>query len=68
MVCRAGYQAPNQLVVGFRNAEEGKLTFPNIGLYIPISEPSTRAALEFLKGISDPVFYLHSFLEQHGNG
>ena len=48
------------------NAEEGKLTFSSITLDIPIVEPSTVIALEYLKGVRDPQPFLYSFRQRHG--
>ena len=66
MVRGPDYPALFRLAAGANLAEEGKLDFTNITLDIPIVEPSTMVALEFLKGVKDPEPYLYSFRQQHG--
>ena len=66
MVRGPDYPALFRLAAGANLAEEGKLDFTNITLDIPIVEPSTMVALEFLKGVKDPEPYLYSFRQRHG--
>ena len=66
MVRGPDYPALYRLGAGGGNAEEGKFEFSNITLDIPIVEPSTPVALEFLKGVQDPEPYLYSFRQRHG--
>ena len=65
MVRGADYPALYRLAAGGGNAEEGKFEFSNMTLDIPIVEPSTPVALEFLKGVQDPEPYLYSFRQRH---
>ena len=66
MVRGPDYPALFRKADGNNLAEEGKFSFSNITLDIPIVEPSTVVALEFLKGLKDPEPYLYSFRERHG--
>ena len=47
-------------------AAEGKLTFKEIVLNVPVIVPSSTIALESLKGISNPKPYLFSFRQRKG--
>ena len=68
-VALRGYPIDIELVQGpdypvlFRDnaAAEGKLTFKELVLNVPVIEPSNTIALESLKGISNPKPYLFSF-------
>ena len=51
---------------GEDQAVEGKLKFNSITMDVPIVEPSTMVALEYLKGLKDPTSFLYSFRERHG--
>ena len=66
MVRGPDYPALYRLGDGDNHAEEGKFDFTNITLDIPIVEPSTLLALEYLKGLKDPKPYLYSFRQRHG--
>ena len=55
-----------RLGAGNNHAEEGKLTFSSITLDVPIVEPSTLVALEYMKGLKDPQPFLYSFRQRHG--
>ena len=48
------------------HADEGKLKFTDITLDVPIVEPSTAVALEYVKGLQSPTPFLYSFRERHG--
>ena len=47
-------------------ADEGKLTFSEITLNVPIVDPTTAVALEYLKGLQDRTSFRYSFRERHG--
>ena len=47
-------------------AAEGKLKFNSITLDVPIVEPSTVIALEYIKGLKDPQPFLYTFRQRHG--
>ena len=51
---------------GDHPAAEGKLTFKEIILNIPIVEPSTRLEVSYLNAMQDPEPYLYSFRQRHG--
>jgi len=77
-VALKGYPIEMEFVRGpdypalFRNSEtgaaagEGKLTFSEMTLNVPVVEPSTAMALESLKGLKDPYPYFFSFRQRHG--
>ena len=48
------------------HADEGKLKFTDITLNVPIVDPSTAVALEYIKGLQSPTPFLYSFRERHG--
>ena len=66
MVRGPDYPALYRLGAGVNHAEQGKLKFTSITLDIPIVEPSTMLALEYLKGLRDPQPFLYSFRQRHG--
>ena len=66
MVRGPDYPALYRLGAGNNHAEQGKLKFKSITLDIPIVEPSTMLALEYLKGLRDPQPFLYSFRQRHG--
>ena len=66
MVRGPDYPALYRLGAGANHAEAGKLKFSSITLDIPIVEPSTMLALEYLKGLRDPQPFLYSFRQRHG--
>ena len=45
---------------------EGKLKFSEITLNVPVVEPSTAVALEYMKGLQSRTGFLYSFRERHG--
>ena len=47
-------------------ADEGKLVISKIYLDIPVVEPNTAVALQYIKLLKDPTPYLYSFRERHG--
>ena len=47
-------------------AAEGKLKFSSITLEVPIVEPSTAVALQYVKLIKDPKPFLYTFRQRHG--
>lgn len=47
-------------------AAEGKLTISKIYLDIPVVEPNTAVALQYIKLLKDPTPFLYSFRERHG--
>ena len=47
-------------------ADAGKLIFSSITLEVPVVEPSTVVALEYIKGLKDSEPFLYSFRERHG--
>ena len=51
---------------GDGQAVEGKLKFGSITLEVPIVEPSTAVALEYIKGLKDPTSFVYSFRQRHG--
>ena len=66
MVRGPDYPAIFRVGNGDHAAEVGKLKFSSITLNIPIVEPSTLLALEYLKGVKDPRPFLYSFRQRHG--
>ena len=60
------YPALFRAAAGEHPAYEGKLTFTKITLDIPIVEPSTVIALEYIKGLKDPEPFIYSFQQKHG--
>ena len=48
------------------DAVEGKLAFKDIILNIPIVEPSTMLALEYLNAMKDSESYYYLFRERYG--
>ena len=66
MVRGPDYPSLFRLGAGDNHAEEGKLTFSSITLEVPIVEPSTLVALEYMKGLKDPQPFLYSFRQRHG--
>ena len=73
-ICLKGYPVEIELVRGpdypalFRAnaAAEGKFTFTEFILNIPVVEPSNAITLELLKGLKDSKPYLFSFRQRHG--
>ena len=51
---------------GAHTAVEGKLTFREMTLNIPVVEPSLAITIESLKGLKDPYPYMFSFRQRHG--
>lgn len=47
-------------------ADEGKLTISKIYLDIPIVEPNTAVALQYIKLLKEPTPFLYSFRQRHG--
>ena len=66
MVRGPDYPALFRLKEGDHNADKGKFKFSSITLDVPIVEPSTLVALEYLKGLKDPQPFLYSFRQRHG--
>ena len=62
----ADYPSIYRKGAGDNLAVEGKLTFSQILLNVPIVDPSTNIKLEYIKGVSDPRSFLYSFRERHG--
>ena len=58
------YRNADDQVAG--HADAGKLTFTEITLNVPIVDPSTAVALEYVKGLRGPTPFLYSFRERHG--
>ena len=52
--------------VGDNAAPEGKLVFKDFMLNIPIVEPSTTLAVNYLNAMKDSESYHYSFRERHG--
>ena len=51
---------------GDHHAGEGKLTFKDIILNVPVVEPSTALEVDYLSDMQNPEPYLFSFRERHG--
>ncbi len=66
MVRGPDYPSLFRAAAGDHPATEGKLKFSSITLDIPIVEPSTVIALEYIKGLKDPEPFLYSFRQRHG--
>ena len=73
-VALKGYPVEMEFVRGpdypalFRNGttDEGKFTFSEMTLNVPVVEPSTALTVESLRGLKDPYPYLFSFRQRHG--
>ena len=61
-----GYPALFRKADGGAPALEGKLSFTDILLNIPIVDPSTALEVNYLTAMQDPEPYLYSFRERHG--
>ena len=66
MVRGPDYPALFRNAAGDHAAVEGKLNFTEITLNVPIVEPSTAVALEYIKGLTSSTPFLYSFRERHG--